>query len=171
MSVTGSYTFNKVSNAFTPNGGLGNRTVTIGLTGTTTLTQEWSSIISAAANDWNTSGAGVNITTTTLGPQQHIITVDWFSSTLVPGVGHCGKSPSGNVVATSSIIRINLNHISADTLPRRSTVAHEMAHLLWLGDKPYETEANISLMNYNRNRTTIFEPQTYDINNVRWVYS
>ena len=170
VRVTGTYTYNKPAQQFTTNGGLANKTVTIGLIGATTLSQEWSSIISAAANDWSNSDAGTTVNLTTSGPQPHSIRVDWFTHEEVPGLGQCDKLPNGNFVATSSLIRINLNNVSTFHLARRSVVSHEIGHLFWLGDNPNSSNLLSSLMNHGRDRDNVFAPRVYDVNNVRWIY-
>lgn len=48
----------------------------------------------------------------------------------------------------------------------RSTSGHEIGHALGLGDLTSGT----AIMNGNRNRSSIYTPQTDDINGVRYVY-
>lgn len=48
----------------------------------------------------------------------------------------------------------------------RSTSGHEIGHALGLGDLTSGT----AIMNGNRNRSSIYKPQTDDINGVRYVY-
>ena len=54
-----------------------------------------------------------------------------------------------------------------------STIAHEIGHLYWLADNPVESPAgyDVSLMNHGRNRNKIYEPQVFDVSNVKRKYS
>lgn len=65
----------------------------------------------------------------------------------------------------------NARTINATTNARRSTVAHEIGHLLWLSDNPAVSNDNNSLMAGGRNRETVFTPQPYDIQNVLFRYN
>lgn len=76
-----------------------------------------------------------------------------------------------NVASTSGRIEINARTINATTNARRSTVAHEIGHLLWLSDNPAVSNDNNSLMAGGRNRETVFTPQPYDIQNVLFRYN
>ena len=146
---------------------MGNRTVRIQRIRGNAITVNdwdnvWTPIILNARDSWNNSGAGVAITTTTA-VEVHRLEVNSYTWT---DLGRCTKLPNGNVVATSSIIEINSRTLPVTVNSRRSTVAHEMGHLFWLGDN---SAAN-SLMNQGRNRENIFNPLAYDVNNVRYIY-
>ena len=52
---------------------------------------------------------------------------------------------------------------------KRGTTAHEIGHLLWLGDDPPVSYSE-SLMRADRTRQNTYSPQTYDENNVRFRY-
>jgi len=165
--------------AMSTEGGLATRTVTIRKNGDIAKNSStWSPRINTAANAWNTSGAGTNITLTSSGSSPYVIEVGgyvWFDA------GQCVNSPQGNTISTASIIYINLTGISidmqflklsGDNLEKyeRGLITHEMGHLFWLGDNPNTSNLNSSLMNSDRTKTTIFKPQAYDINNVRLRY-
>ena|GEM_PF-1609233 len=162
---------------YSSQGGLANRNVTIQLTGTAT-TAPWNNIINGASTMWNSSGAGVNISTTTApGPYAHVLIVR--PETGVTWRGMCQKSPAGNIFATTSAIIINTlvvdNPSPTEPAPhninllRMSTVVHEFGHLFWLADSPNSGNA-ATLMFANRNRMSIFVPQVFDENNVRALY-
>ena len=168
-TITGLYNVAK-PNAFSLEGGLENRTVTIqrirgsGVTATT-YENVWLPRILAARDSWNDSGAGVNITTTT-GDSPHTLTVDSYAW---DAWGRCIKSPWGDVIVTSGLIEINARTITSTLIDRQSTIAHEMGHLFWLGDNPATTQN--SIMRYkSMDYDNIFTPQTYDVNNVRFIY-
>ena len=152
--------------AFSELSGLSSRTVTIRLKGTL-ASSIWLATINDSRDAWNSSGAGVSIYTTTSGSSPHTLEVDSF---YWDSAGRCTKYPLGNVVATSSTIEINSRTTGTEINPRRSTVTHEMGHLVWLGDNPPVVAYNDSLMHHYRNRETVFVPKTYDINNVRFKY-
>lgn len=155
------------TDVYSSNGGLSNRNVTIQLIGTTTQNATWSSIITTSRDAWNKSGAGVIVSTTMTGTSPHKLTVDSYPAESWYGV--CYKYPDGNVVATSSLIRINTSTIGASTNFRRSTVTHEIGHLFWLGDNPKTTE--ISLMSYSRDKETVYVPQAFDVYNILYKYT
>lgn len=50
----------------------------------------------------------------------------------------------------------------------QSVFVHELGHAIWLDDNPNTTSS--SIMKYSRNRNTMTNPQTYDINNVKAKY-
>lgn len=110
-SNTGSYTFrivfrsSPVSNAYSTIWGLANRIVTIQLVGSTTTNSIWKQLIEASKNAWNSTKAGTNISLTTEKSNHtlEVIAYEW------PTFGQTWINPSGNVVATSSVIQINTN--------------------------------------------------------------
>ncbi|MCL2072235.1 MAG: hypothetical protein FWH07_08440 [Oscillospiraceae bacterium] len=170
VQVSGSFTFEKPTGTFCPGGGLANRNFTIQLMGATTTTSLWTGLINSARNAWNNSGSGVNITTTTAGPNQHTIEVDWYSGPNTDFLGRVIVRPPEYVVTTTSEILINTRTIGSTANFRQSVIAHEMGHLLWLGDNPAPSNPNSSIMNTTRDRETIRVPQVYDVHNVRFVY-
>lgn len=148
-------------------GGLPHRTITLQREGDLTSNATWLPIITTACNSWTTS-AGANIGTTATGSSFFIIEVDSYSWA---AYGRCIKWPQENVASTSGRIEINARTINATTNARRSTVAHEIGHLLWLSDNPAVSNDNNSLMAGGRNRETVFTPQPYDIQNVLFRYN
>lgn len=69
-------------------------------------------------------------------------------------------------------IHINSRRIAEDASTwntfARSVVTHEFGHSLLLPDNPDTTSA--SIMKHNRNRNTIYLPQTWDRNRVSEIY-
>ena len=101
----------------------------------------------------------------------HTIRVDYFTNFNAEGV--CIKYPIGyNVAATYSEIQINLYYSDypKSVEYRRSVIAHEIGHLLWLKDDPPTFPFNNSLMHNFADPETIYFPQPYDVNNVRFRY-
>ena len=66
-------------------------------------------------------------------------------------------------------IRINKKLCTDDNIIR-SVITHEIGHLLGLKDNPPVSEDNGSIMNYKRNRSSVFSPTEYDIQNVIDIY-
>ncbi len=131
-------------------------------TGTT-----WYPLIQASATAWNSSGAGTNISTTT-SSSSYSCEVDsykdgWF------GLTTATPDSNGNII--SATVKINSRKCSTDANSRKSTITHEIGHLLGLDDNPPVLNANDSLMNHSRDRTTVYAPQPYDIMNVKYIYS
>ena len=163
---------------YAADGGLETRTFTLLRSGPTALTPEWGTIIQNAASSWNnatagTNTAGTNITVTNSGFSPHVIQVVSFPND--DRFGWTIKNPNGNVFTTFSEIRINEGYIAQFSswgstnygFFRRSEVAHQIGHLLWLGNSSLTN----SLMNHWRNRNQLFEPQAHDITNVRNAYN
>lgn len=152
------------SNAFLGYGA-SSRTLTIRLTGPTTTSSPWSTIISNSRNAWNNSGAGTNISTTTAGSSPHTLTVDSFPTETWYGL--MSPTTSGSTL-TASKIQVNTYTLPSSTNFRRSTVTHEMGRLIWLNDNPVTTDP--CLMRHDRDREVVFVPQMVDIFHVRSKY-
>lgn len=138
--------------------GSSTRTLTIRLLGTTTTNSTWLPIVTASCNAWNNSNADTNITTTTTGTSAYTLTVDAFSTETWYGL--TTTTLSGGV-AQSAKIEINTSTLGSSTSFRRSTVTHEIGHLLWLKDNP--STSDYSLMRHDRDREIIYIPQMIDI--------
>ena len=154
---------------YSPNGGLSNRTVSIERIGTPANMQQWKDIITNAAYSWTTSNANVNMTTTN-SIRSHVIEVGNYPELTTNVLGCCEKYPQGNVIATSSHIKINMYGSDKSPEYKQGIVAHEMGHLLWLGDNPSDSTGTNSLMNYQMNPETMRNPQAFDVQNVRSRY-
>lgn len=137
------------------------RNITIRLEGTTTTGSTWRSIITNSCNAWNNSDVNMNFSTTTTGSSNYTLTVGSFADTWY---GLMTPYTSGSTL-TSATIQINSRTLSTSTLMRRSTVTHELGHLIWLND--FDSTANIpSLMWHGRDREVIYTPQMMDIYHV-----
>ena len=134
--------------------GVPNRTFSIQRIGATTNTTEWINNINFARDAWNNSGAGVNIsiTTNTAPTTIQVVTKP--------------KDEWAGCAWGNHTVELNLSHIGPNTNFRRGVIAHEIGHLLWLGDTP--PHADDSLM--RGASTHIFVPQPYDVRNVLYVY-
>lgn len=74
------------------------------------------------------------------------------------------QTTSGNKLRKFKV-EINTSKCTNGTIAR-STSGHEIGHALGLGDLTSGT----AIMNGNRNRSSIYTPQTDDVNGVRYVY-
>ena len=135
--------------------------------GTLATDTTWYPLIQASATAWNNSGAGTSISVVTSSSsyscEVNSYTAGWF------GLTTSYFDSDGNI--TSAIIQINSRKCSTDTNSRKSTITHEIGHLLGLDDNPPVLNANDSLMHHDRDRTTVYIPQPYDIMNVKYIYS
>ena len=145
--------------------GASSRTISIRLVGSTTTSSPWLSIITDSRTAWNNSGAGTNISTTTTGSSPHTLTVESLPTETWYGL--MTPTVSGSTL-TASKIQINMYQLPASTNFGRSTVTHEMGHLLWLNDNPVTTDP--CLMRHDRDREIVFVPQMVDIFHVRSKY-
>ena len=76
---------------------------------------------------------------------------------------------SGSILSAASI-QFNSNTLPSNDNFRRSTMTHEIGHLIGLDDYPPVSTGNESIMSYGRDRYTLFIPQEYDENNVIFTY-
>ncbi len=141
------------------------RTFTIQCTGTLATGTTWFPLIQESANAWNSTSAGTNISITTA-PSSYVCEVGVYADTWFGVTGF----PSNSSTINSATILINARTCDTDNNSRKSTITHEIGHLLGLADNP-PISANKSLMNYDRNKKTVYTPQAYDIMNVKYIYS
>ncbi len=141
------------------------RTFTIQCTGTLATGTTWFPLIQESSNAWNSTSAGTNISITTA-PSSYVCEVGVYADTWF-GVT---SFPSNSSTINSATILINARTCDTDNNSRKSTITHEIGHLLGLADNP-PISANKSLMNYDRNKKTVYTPQAYDIMNVKYIYS
>ncbi|MCP1183806.1 hypothetical protein [Paenibacillus sp. 1781tsa1] len=129
-------------------------------------TSAWQTPMDASLANWNNAGAKVQFTKTSNSP--NTITVGNFNNTAY-GVNYA--SVSGSQVV-SFRIELNASTITPDATNLsnfiQSVFVHELGHSIWLGDNP--TTSSPSIMSYSRNRNSMTQPQTFDINNVRSKY-
>ena len=126
---------------------------------------EWNSLIQESAAAWNNT-VGTNITVTSSSTSVYTCMVgsfyddDWYGLT---------TSYVSNGITVKAEIQINARTCSNSDTTRKSTITHEIGHLLGLNDNP-PIGANYSLMNHDRNRDMVYVPQPYDISNVKYIY-
>lgn len=141
------------------------RTFTIQCTGTLATGTTWFPLIQASANAWNSTSAGTNISITTSSScyvcEVGVYADTWFGVT---------RFLSNSKTINNATIVINAGACDTDDNSRKSTITHEIGHLLGLADNPPISD-NKSLMNYERNKKTVYAPQAYDIMNVNYIYS
>ena len=126
---------------------------------------EWNSLIQESAAAWNNT-VGTNITVTSSSTSVYTCTVDSFYDDDWYGLT---TSHFSNGITVKAEIQINARTCSNSDTTRKSTITHEIGHLLGLNDNP-PIGANYSLMNHDRNRDTVYVPQPYDISNVKYIY-
>ena len=156
--------------AFT-NEGMQTRTFTIRGVGTNarSLAMVWAAFMSTACASWNNSSANTNITYSTSNTTSpHTCSVENYGNT--GWAAQTIKLSSGNAI-TSSEIRINIDLVGTEENVRKSTMTHEVGHLLGLEDNPPGVAANSSLMNSARTKSSVFTPQTFDVRNVLFRYT
>lgn len=75
---------------------------------------------------------------------------------------------------TKFVIKLNSRTISRDATNISnfitSSMAHELGHAIWLADNPSTGTPNSSLMNHNRDRSTLIGPTSSDIARVNNHY-
>lgn len=135
-------------------------------TANTASNSTWYPLIVDSVNAWNDSMADANISLTAESSSYSIevdsYTDSWFGLT-------CPITISENSLTNAEIF-INSRTVSTDSNMRRSTITHEIGHLLGLKDNPPVSD-NDSLMMHSRDRTLVFVPQKFDIENVDFIYN
>ena len=129
----------------------------------------WVDMFDAGIEAWNSSSANVTISTTYV--NVNTIEAARYNDTWY---GHCEYiyNPLTKHIISFDI-KINARTISESATNffnfAKSVIVHEFGHVFWLDDNPSTTEA--SIMDNNRDRNTMTEPQQYDINNVNAKYN
>jgi len=135
---------------------------------TTGINDTWVGFFDTARGNWNGSGAGAS-----LGRKSNAaanVTAGRYSQSWY-GL----YSPHGiRGINRTFTIQVNARTLEADsgsnfTAWILSTCTHELGHGLSLNDNPNTSAA--SLMKHNRNRTTLQKPTSYDVSEVRRIYS
>ena len=146
--------------AFITAGGSSNATFTLKCVGDLTINSTWLPLITDAATDWNGSDTNVDVTVVTSGSADYTIEVkDDYSGS------YGWFDPNNNSITINSL------RLPTSSEFRKSTIAHEVGHILWLNDNPPVEDPDISIMHHSRDRYSIYEPQEYDRYNVFfWFY-
>ena len=133
-----------------------------------TLTSYWSNLFVVSATAWN-SAIGSSISFSNASNINCIVNVypneDWRGRT-TPLTGYY---INGELLLAYATIEINALLCTGTTEEIRSTITHEIGHLLGLNDNP-PVDDDYSLMNHNRDRSTVYVPTPYDIANVLHRY-
>ena len=132
------------------------------------VNDQWTQHFNDSRARWNnTSGTGVSIGKTTTAAAT--MTASRYNESWYGLYSPSGVRGINRVFA----IKINARTLSDNaggnlTAWINSTSTHELGHALSLSDNPDTTKA--SLMKHSRNRTTVIEPQAYDISEVKRIY-
>ena len=134
-------------------------------TGSAAQSSEWYPLIQEAAMAWNAlAGFTITVSTTTQSP--FTCEVGSYDETWY-GLNSYSCKTSGEIVKSS--IKINAETCADENNPKKSTITHEIGHLLGLADNPPVGD-NDSLMNHGRERDIVYQPQPYDVTNVKYIY-
>lgn len=140
-------------------------TVTIRCTSSLSQGATWYSLIQESAQAWNNS-AGTNISVTKNGSSPYTCEVDYYNGTWY-GYSEPTDLTSSNIILGEHIL-INAT-TCVTTNSRKSTITHEMGHLLGLEDNPPVGNTE-TLMSHERDRNIVYTPQEYDVDNVKYLY-
>ncbi len=125
----------------------------------------WYPLIVDSVNAWNTSSANTDITLSTISSSYTIEVGSYADS----WYGATWKQEISGTSLTKAAITINSRTLSTDSNIRRSTITHEIGHLLGLKDNP-PVSNNDSLMMHSRDRSVVFVPKDFDTHNVKFLY-
>ncbi len=126
----------------------------------------WYPLIHASAEAWN-STVFSNITVSNSVTSVYTCEVNsyaenWFGLT-TSYTDSYGRT-------TRATIKINSRTCDPNSNSRKSTITHEIGHLFGLKDNPPISNPSMSLMHYGRDRAVIYQPQSYDVKNVNYIY-
>lgn len=123
----------------------------------------WFPLIRESVNAWNSSSIATNITLSANATSTYTIEVGSYIDTYFGVTSHPDDMSTATIMINSRTIVNNANH-------RKSTITHEIGHILGLKDNPPVAD-NSSLMNHARDRNTVFIPQLFDCNNLKVTYN
>ena len=132
---------------------------------TTGLSTAWVGYVDTARGAWNTSTGSYikrNSTAASFLTAKDMPEWDWYGL----------YTAYGTRSTRTFKIQVNTYYLKQDAGPRlyewiMSTTTHELGHSLSLADDPVTTQS--SLMKHARNRSTVYKPTAYDIQDVaRW---
>lgn len=138
---------------------------TIQCIGSNAQSSAWYPLILQSSEAWNnTTGTVISVSTTEESP--YTCEVDAYSA---KWYGITNSTYIGKNILSGKIC-INTATCTNNSIFRKSTITHEIGHLLGLNDNPPVSAPNESLMSHMRDRTKIYIPQPYDITNVKYTY-
>jgi hypothetical protein len=143
------------------------KTFTLQCKGTLAQGSTWYPLIHASAEAWN-STVFSNITVSNSVTSVYTCEVNSYAENWF-GLTTSYDDDYGNTYAAT--VEINARTCDPDSNSRKSTITHEIGHLFGLKDNPPVSSPSLSLMHYNRNRSVIYQPQPYDIENVKYIYN
>lgn len=130
--------------------------------------EKWSRLTEESAKAWN-KVVGTNITVaTTMSTMEPNYIITLVQKPGVTWAGQTTLTASGGVLTTAKI-EINTVLCTGSDNEKKSTITHEIGHVLGLTDNPPVAD-NSTLMSHNRDRSKVYLPQTYDIYNVKFIY-
>jgi len=163
--------------------GFGNRAVSVRMG--TSVNTNWAAAYRRGMNHWSNSAAGVSIGESS-GSNNVLHTISdtserafgWIVGPLAPGTGRMTRFDitlnTHRITQEASIVSpVTPNQAAASNIAT-SVVVHEFGHAFWLDDNPMiargMSNTPRTVMCGNRNRNSMFTPQTMDVNNVIVAY-
>jgi len=129
----------------------------------------WRTNMDRALTNWNNSNA--NVTFVVNSTSNNRVRVTTFSTVAAYGLL---LSTSSGTQMTGFEVLLHHQRItnSASNLNNfiTSVMAHELGHVVGLDDNPTGQTATGTIMHTNRNRNTLINPTTFDINSVNLLY-
>lgn len=130
----------------------------------TAKNDSWASIFQSAITNWNESDAKVDLTITSTASNK--MESGKYGQTWY---GQCAREGKDRFS-----IKVNQETISQDAKDLEkfalSTTVHELGHILCLNDLYNASLPTLSIMNYARNRNTLYKPTYSDVITVNSVY-
>ena len=131
--------------------------------------EHWNRLIVESANAWNDAvGTSITIITSTDTSITNVYLLSMVQRPDVTWAGQTTCTSSGGVLIMASI-EINTVLCKGSDNVKKSTITHEIGHILGLSDNPPIAD-NSTLMSQERNRSEVYLPKPYDIYNVKYIY-
>jgi hypothetical protein len=150
--------------------GTSSKNFSIKLIGSLSTNSTWLPLINASCSSWNNSNAHTNITANASSSSNISLEVGYYDKDEYgqPISWYGLTSPSSG---NSFSIKINTKTLNGKSSNfRKSTITHEIGHLLWLNDYSSSPPNDFSLMYHGRDRDKIYTPQYIDVFHVNTKY-